>query len=442
MLKRNKILKRFSITTGVIVAIIALIAFNRLTSSRGRVVLYAEALKDVFEISVSNSGELIAERSIEIKGPQMVQGRRSRGGRGNHMRRMDLKIQDIVPEGTMVREGDYIAQIDRTQYDNTLKDEREKLQKETETLEMKLLDSAVVLTNLRDDIKNQTYAVEEAAITLEQSKFEPPATIRKAQIDLDKQQRTLVQKKKAYALRVAQSEADIEHQRLRVTMGTTTVEDLEDFLSQFTVKAPSNGMVIYKKERNGNKRKAGSNVNQWDPVIATLPDLSSMISRIYVNEIDISRVETGQKTQITVDAFPDKQFSGSVLTIANIGEQLPNSDAKMFEVLIRIDGSDPALRPSMTTSNKIIIETYTDVISIPSECVNAGTDSIPFVYVKNRTKQIVVLGRSNEKHVIVEKGLKPGTQVYIIPPEEPEKYKLAGEELIPEIRQKILSLNY
>ena len=442
MLKRNKILKRFSITTGVIVAIIALIAFNRLTSSRGRVVLYAEALKDVFEISVSNSGELIAERSIEIKGPQMAQGRRSRGGRGNHMRRMDLKIQDIVPEGTMVREGDYIAQIDRTQYDNTLKDEREKLQKETETLEMKLLDSAVVLTNLRDDIKNQTYAVEEAAITLEQSKFEPPATIRKAQIDLDKQQRTLVQKKKAYALRVAQSEADIEHQRLRVTMGITTVEDLEDFLSQFTVKAPSNGMVIYKKERNGNKRKAGSNVNQWDPVIATLPDLSSMISRIYVNEIDISRVETGQKTQITVDAFPDKQFSGSVLTIANIGEQLPNSDAKMFEVLIRIDGSDPALRPSMTTSNKIIIETYTDVISIPSECVNAGTDSIPFVYLKNRTKQIVVLGRSNEKHVIVEKGLKPGTQVYIIPPEEPEKYKLAGEELIPEIRQKILSLNY
>lgn len=358
------------------------------------------------------------------------------------MRRMDLKIQDIVPEGTMVREGDYIAQIDRTQYDNTLKDERESLQKETETLEMKLLDSAVVLTNLRDDIKNQTYAVEEAAITLEQSKFEPPATIRKAQIDLDKQQRTLVQKKKAYALRVAQSEADIEHQKLRVSMGKTTVEDLEDFLSQFTVRAPANGMVIYKKERNGNKRKAGSNVNQWDPVIATLPDLSSMISRIYVNEIDISRVETGQKTQITVDAFPDKQFSGSVVTIANIGEQLPNSDAKMFEVLIRIDGSDPALRPSMTTSNKIIIETYSDVISIPSECVNAGTDSIPFVYLKNRTRQIVVLGRSNEKHVIVEKGLKPGTQVYIIPPDEPEKYKLAGEELIPEIRQKTLSLNY
>jgi hypothetical protein len=114
----------------------------------------------------------------------------------------------------------------------------------------------------------------------------------------------------------------------------------------------------------------------------------------------------------------------------------------MFEVLIKIDGSDPALRPSMTTGNKIVIETFSDVISVPSECVNAGTDSIPFVYLKNHTKQIVVLGKSNEKYVIVEKGLKSGSQVFIIPPEDPENFKLNGEELIPEIRQKALSLNY
>ena len=442
MKNRDKMLKRISITAGIVIAVAALIAFNRITSDRGKVVLYAEAEKDVFEISVSNSGELIAERSIEIKGPQMAQGRRNMGGGGhNNMRMMDLKIQDIVPEGTMVREGDYIAQIERTQYDNTLKDEREKLQKELETMEMKLLDSAVVLTNLRDDIKNQTYSVEEAAITLEQSKFEPPATIRKAQIDLDKQRRTLEQKIKAYSLRVAQSIADIEHQKLHVSMGTTTVEDLQDFLSQFTVKAPSNGMVIYKKERNGTKRKAGSNINPWDLTIATLPDLSSMLSRMYVNEIEIARVKKGQKVKIEVDAFPDKTFTGEIFTIANIGEQLPNSDAKMFEVLVRLDESDPTLRPSMTTGNKIVINTYSDVISIPSECVHAGTDSIPFVFLKNHTKQIVVLGQSNEKHVIVEKGLKPGVQVYIIPPEDPENFKVSGEELISEIRQKMPGQN-
>jgi HlyD family secretion protein len=439
MLKKNKILKRFSIITGVVIAIIALIAFNSLTSTRGKIILYAEANKDDFEISVSNSGELIAEKSIEIKGPVMAQGRRNMNQGHNNMRAADLKIQDIVPEGTLVKQGDYIAQLDRTSYDNTLKDEIEKLKTEQANLEMKILDTAVVLTNLRDDIKNQTYTVEEAAITLEQSKFEPPATIRKAQIDLDKQQRTLEQKKKAYTLRAKQSLAEIVHQKLHVSMGTTTVNDLQDYLSQFTIMAPSNGMVIYKKERNGAKRKAGSSINPWDLTIATLPDLSSMLSRMYVNEIEISRVKKGQNVQITVDAFPDKTYKGAVLSIANIGEQLPNSDAKMFEVLVKVEDSDPVLRPSMTTSNKIVISTFNDVIAIPSECVNAGPDSIPFVYLKNHTKQIVVLGKSNEKHVIVEQGLKPGANVYIIPPEDPENFKLSGEELIPVIRKRTLS---
>jgi len=434
----SKKIKRLVITGGILLTVVALIAFNRIASSRGKVSVFAEAKSDLFEISVSNSGELIAENSVEILGPQMVQGRRNMGWGGhNNMRMQDLKIQDIVPEGTMVREGDFIAQIDRTQYDNSLKDARETLKKENETLEMKLLDSAVVLTNLRDDIKNQVYTVEEARITLEQSKFEPPATIRKAQIDLDRQIRTLEQKQKAYRLKVAQTKADIEHQNLHVSMAETTVQDLENYLAQFTVKAPGHGMVIYKKDRLGNKRKAGSNINPWDLVIATLPDLSAMISKTFVNEIEISRVKKGQKAVISIDAFPDKQFTGTVISLANIGEQLPNSDAKMFEVQIKIDGSDPALRPSMTTTNKVIIETFADAISIPSECVMAGTDSVPFVYLKNKSKQIVVLGKSNDKHVIVEKGLKPGQLVYTMPPEEPEKFRLSGEELIPEIKQRL-----
>ena len=151
-------------------------------------------------------------------------------------------------------------------------------------------------------------------------------------------------------------------------------------------------MVIYKRDRMGNKRKIGSTINPWDNVVATLPDMSSMISKTYVNEIDVSKVKSGQKVEIMVDAFPEKSYTGVVSSVANIGEQLPNADAKVFEVLIKVDGSDPILRPSMTTGNKIITKTISDVIYIPLESVQAGTDSIPFVYLKNGNKQVVVLG--------------------------------------------------
>jgi hypothetical protein len=88
----------------------------------------------------------------------------------------------------------------------------------------------------------------------------------------------------------------------------------------------------------------------------------------------------------------------------------------------------------MTTGNKVIIKTYNDAVYIPTECVQTGSDSIPFVYMKNRTKEIVILGESNEKNVIVGKGLVPGSTIYLTPPQNPEKFRLVGEELIPIIR--------
>jgi hypothetical protein len=167
-------MKRILVVSGVVVAIIALIVFNKMTSKRGNFNSYAEVKKGLFEITVINSGELIAERSIDIKGPEISLGSDRGGGpgRGFDMHAMDLKVQDIVPEGTIVKEGDYIAQLDRSSYANTLKDELENLKTFQTNVDMKILDTAVVLTDQRDAIKNQRYAVEEAAITLEQSKYD------------------------------------------------------------------------------------------------------------------------------------------------------------------------------------------------------------------------------------------------------------------------------
>jgi multidrug efflux pump subunit AcrA (membrane-fusion protein) len=211
--------------------------------------------------------------------------------------------------------------------------------------------------------------------------------------------------------------------------------DYEEVLSNFTIRAPSSGMIIYRRDWRGNKRKTGSSINPFDRVVATLPDLSSMLSKIYVTEIDISKLNAGLKANIIVDAFPKNTFNGYVTSVANIGEKLPNTDSKVFEVLIKINGTDPLLRPSMTTGNKILIKTIENVVQVPIECVQAGEDSITFVYTKNRLKKVVVLGESNEKYVIIEQGLEPGTTIFLNEPEEHDKFRLTGTELIPIIRE-------
>ncbi len=103
----------------IILASAGLISFYRITSENNKEeVNFTEARQGSFEITVSGIGELIPERSMDIRGPNIVRNR--------YFRVAPLKITDLVPEGTIVRKGDYIATLDRTSFDNTLKDENNK----------------------------------------------------------------------------------------------------------------------------------------------------------------------------------------------------------------------------------------------------------------------------------------------------------------------------
>jgi len=174
-------MRRTIIITGIVTGliIIAMIAFSRIGKVREAAANYAVAVRGPFEISVSNAGDLTAERSVDIMGPDimqsMQQGSQRRGGGGGRggpgMRISSFKIQDIVAEGTEVKVGDYIAQLDRTEYDNSLKTALEIQNTLQANLEMAILDTAVMPTNLRDAIRNQTIVVEEAEITLQESRY-------------------------------------------------------------------------------------------------------------------------------------------------------------------------------------------------------------------------------------------------------------------------------
>jgi len=423
-------MKKTFIITGIIVvgAFILLYVFNRLTTKASITYQYTEVQKGEFEIALTTTGELIPERTVDIKGPLF--------DANGDIRSMNIKIQDLIPEGTVVEKGDFVATLDRTELNNNLKDAYDFLTTLKTNLEMKLLDTAITMNDIRDLIKNQKFTVEEAKMTFRNSKYEPPTTLREAEIELDKAQRVLEQRERNYIRRAAQARTDIYNQNYWVSRVSKRVKEFEDVLAGFTITAPSSGMVIYKKERRGGKRKIGSMINPMDRVVATLPDLTSMLSTAYINEIDISKIKPGQKVNITIEAFPKKRYDGVVSAVAKIGEKLPNTDDKVFEVQIKIDGSDLALRPSMTTGNKITINTFHDVVFIPIECVHAGADSIPFVYKKNGTKQIVLLGESNEKHIIIEKGLDPGTILYLNAPEKPEEFKMVGQDLVPVLKER------
>lgn len=418
--------KKTLIIIGILVVLIAVIVVARGKKTK-EVKLFAKVEKGDFEVLVEVTGELEAMNMEKILAPRELMS--------DLVRMYQVKIDDIIPEGTVVDSGEYVASLDRTDITTRLRDIQDEVDRQKTNLEKVQLDTTISLRDLRDQLVNMKFDLEEKQIALDQSQYEPPATIRQAQINLDKAKRQYDNSRKNYVLKVRQAQANMREALRNLERQQRRQDAVMDVMNKFVITAPHKGMVIYYKERRGDKRKQGSTINTWDPTVATLPDLSVMISKTYVNEIDISKIRLGQKVRLGVDAFPDRKYTGEVINLSNVGEQLPNTDSKVFEVTIRIDGTDPILRPYMTTSNTIIINTFKDTTYLPIETIHSQ-DSIPFVYTKSGQKQIVVLGEMNENEIIIEKGLKPGQEVYLNIPEKADNFKMVGDELIPLIKEK------
>lgn len=397
----------------IVVSIIVYLALPRQNKEQQ---IIAKVKKGNFPIEVSVTGELIAKSSEKIFGPQCLR----------QIGIWQVKMQDIIPDGTVVDSGQYVASLDRTEIAGKIKDEETNTEKLESQLTKTRLDTSLDLRNARDELINLRFSLEEKKITLEQSKYEPPATIRQVEIELDKATRALDQAEKNYKLKYEKAVANMQEVNASYSQAKRKLDDMQEGLKQFTVKAPKAGMVIYKRNWDGSKLGVGGMINAWDNVVAELPDLREMISKTYVNEIDISKVKVGQTVKIGIDAFPEKKFTGKVIEVANIGEQLQNSNAKVYEVRIIVNEFDSILRPAMTTKNTIETNIIDKVLFTPIESIY-NSDSTTFVYKKDGgsvIRQQVVVGESNENEIIIREGLNEKDEVLLVPPDKSDKLKM------------------
>ena len=375
-------------------------------------------------VTVDVTGELEAQTSTNIEAP--ADRMRSR-----NLHLGDITIQDLVPEGTIVEEGQVVARLDPSPLSSLIKTAQDEVETAQQKLIQAQLDTTLTLRDLRNAMVNMHFALEEQKIVVSQSQFEPPATQRKAQIDLEKAQRAIDQANVSNKLKEKQLTATVREAQLNLAKQQRSLNEMYELLELFTIRAPKRGMVIYYKEWNGEKRTVGSKVSPWESTIATLPDLSKMQSKCYVNEVDVSKVKPGLPVAITVDAFPDRHYTGQVASVANVGETVRGGTTKVFEVVIKLDAVDSLIRPAMTTRNEIILTTRDSVLACPLDCLQA-TDSATFVYTSDGRRQEVETGLTNATHAEIVRGLKPGQWLYLSMPPKPERFRWAPLPAKPE----------
>ena len=147
--------------------------------------LVAQVKRGEFTVTVTTSGELKAQESVKITGPANMQ----------QAEVYQTKIASIIPEGTVVKPGDVVAELDRSTLASKLADVQLALQKAQAVYEQAMLDSALNLSTAREDIHTQELGLEEKRLAREESVYEAPTIKRQAEIDYERAQRALDQAK-------------------------------------------------------------------------------------------------------------------------------------------------------------------------------------------------------------------------------------------------------
>ncbi|TRX71905.1 efflux RND transporter periplasmic adaptor subunit [Carboxylicivirga sp. M1479] len=415
------------ITSCVLVAIVLLVILIPQTQQT-KTYLTTKVQNGPFSSMVYSTGQLQTENSELIVLPKEMSSR--------NIDLYEIKVSHIIEEGSVVDSGSYVASLDHAAVEELKTKASDELETALNAYEDAKIDTNLNLSTLRDELLNADVDLEEKMLILDQSLYESPAVKRQANLDVERAKRDLEQKKRNYTLKQKQDEHQVYRAWEKVKKRQSKVDDIEKLFKVLEVKAPKPGLVIYSYDRYGKKIKAGSTISRWRPKIAELPDLTSMISKTFINEIDISRIKAGQKVTVGIDAFPEKQFNGEVISVANIGQVIPNGDAKVFEVIVKINGTDKDLRPAMTTSNIISTAVLNEALFIPLEAMFTN-DSLSFVFIEDGSKyvkQIIKPGISNENHIQVMDGVEEGDILLLNKPTDADKVNFDGIDIYNQMK--------
>lgn len=250
-----------------------------------------------------------------------------------------------------------------------------------------------------------------------------PMQVKKAETHVKRAQVNQEEMAKGGFYNIAKSKALLEQGKQTLNDYLLQFKEAQNELAQTEIVAPAQGMVVLREEyRSSQKRKprVGDIVVRNQPLI-DLPDLSSMIIKTRVREVDLFKVAVGKKVMIGVDAYPQLSFVGTVLSIGVLAltDMGRPSEEKYFEVRIAFIQSDPCLRPGMTARAIIQAQEVQQVLTIPLHSVfNDHAHSYCYVLKPQQgyEKRDLSLGISNDQWIEVKSGLDEGECVCLLNP--------------------------
>jgi RND family efflux transporter MFP subunit len=450
-------LRGFVKTSLIVVLLLGLLLGIGAVANRGRsqagvslnAELTAEVARSEFISSVVESGDVDSSKNVEIRCKVKTQGRAG------------TAILDLVPEGSIVKQGDFLAQLDDSLLVDQLTEQKITAASDKAAViqAQSDLDTAV---RVLDEYKNGTYEQERA--TLEAEKALAEETLRRAgdyrsysenlnrkgyitntQLDADRfavvkaekdlqlaTQKLAMFEKYTRDRMISQHSAEIEKQRANLEAARFKLElsqfrltELQQQVDSCRLTAPMDGLVVYANEldRGGDAAlviEEGVLVRDGQAIIR-MPDPSHLQVTANVSESKVSLIQAGQPAVIRLDTDRDVSVAGQVRQVSTFPLPRRWFQAPVeYQVFIDITESHPAVRPGLRAKAEVIIERLDDAVQSPVSALVREEDKFYVLVAHPDSIEVrsVTVGPANVKNIVIRSGLQPGEKVVL----DPESY--------------------
>jgi len=396
---RRMLRRRSALAGGAIV--LALLVLAGLRGSDPEVSRPVTVKRQDLVQTVEMEGELQAVHSTEIGVPPVQDA--------------EFKIAFLIPEGTVVKKGQPVLGFDTEVLQRQLVEKQAEFQEAAKKVDQKEIDLGLKLLDLEQRSAQAVADLGKAKLKADV----PPEVQQRIELEkarLDQQGRERDLENLQAEQRVTQTLGDSELRALRNQRDRARgrVQDLQAAIEKMTVKAPHDGIVVYRTNWQDQKKKMGDSMWFGETALA-IPDLSEMRAEGFVDEAEGGAVAAGQQVTLRLEARPDLDIQGRVRAVGRtVRRRSWRTPLKVYKVDVALTRTDPTLmRPSMRFRGEVETGRTAGLLVIPREAVFLR-DAGPVVWSRRAfrwTERPVRLGRSNRRQVEVSSGLAEGDRV-------------------------------
>ena len=252
-----------------------------------------------------------------------------------------------------------------------------------------------------------------------------------SELSLDRRQKGLEARGVAQ-MDVDTAAADVRAKKVALQTATVAFNAASDRLHYTRVLSPMEGTVTERGIQPGEVVTPGVQASFDGKSLMTISDLSTLLVKADLNQIDVAKVQMGQKVTVTLDALPGKTYEATITKIAPASILPKDKQVDVFPVEATLTKSDLSIKPGMTADVRIHIEKKDHVISLPIEAVvkENGKQFVSKVIAlpngKQKTDKVeVAVGARNDREIEIQKGISEGDKVLIKPASSAEnEYKM------------------